>query len=115
MGCSRPVFPHQRKKWLKHIRNDVGGHFGHAATLSALSMLSDDACGSIAVEPLEDAVRLKLQFAGQIATTVLLKHLPNHDVAKFEQLLKDCILPAYEYAIHCVVMLVRAFLWKRFS
>jgi hypothetical protein len=96
---------------LKGIRNDIGGHFGHTAALNALSILSSEECGSIAGG---DDAQLKLHLAGEIATTALLKHLPDHDVAKFDELFRGFILSGYRYAIDCVAILVREFLWERF-
>jgi len=101
------------KDLVTQIRNDIGGHFGHKAALNALSLLSSDVCGSIAFG--DDDQKLRLHFAGEIAATALLKHLPGKDVAEYTTLIQTCIGPGYEHAINCVYILVQEYLWERFG
>jgi hypothetical protein len=97
---------------LKAIRNDIGGHFGHQAALNALDRLSPDAYSAI---ELVDGRDLRLHFAGEIAASALLPHLPNDDIKEYAALLRDCIKPAYKHATRCVQILVLKYLWGRFG
>src|ERR1035438_8526446 len=65
---------------LRELRNDIGGHFGHQAALNALDRLSPDAYSAI---ELVDGRELRLHFAGEIAASALLPHLPNDDIKKY--------------------------------
>jgi hypothetical protein len=108
------------EKTLNNIRNDIGGHFGQQAALNAVSLLLPGAYGSIAAA---DDLRLKgsgadylkLHFALEIAGTALLEHLPNRDIAQYETLFRDFLMPGYQHAINCVYILVREYLWDRFE
>jgi len=97
---------------LREIRNDIGGHFGHQAALNALDRLSPDAYSAI---ELVDGRELRLHFAGEIAASALLPHLPNDDIKEYATLLRNCIKPAYKHATRCVQILVLKYLWGRFG
>lgn len=88
---------------LKAIRNDVGGHFGHKAALNAIDCLRPDAYSTIEIVDKRD---LRLHFAGEIAASALLPHLPNADINEYGPLLRGCIKPAYKHATRCVQILV---------
>jgi len=97
---------------LKAIRNDIGGHFGHQAALNALDRLRPDAYSAV---ELVDGRDLRLHFAGEIAASALLRHLPNDDIKEYKALLEDVIKPAYTHACRCVQVLVFKYLWERFG
>jgi hypothetical protein len=106
------AFFEQNESLLKAIRNDIGGHFGHAAALNAVDNLRPDAYSAI---ELVDGREFRLHFAGEIAATALLPHLENDDIEEFETLLRDCVVPAYKHATRCVQMLVMEYLWPRWG
>jgi hypothetical protein len=102
----------QNEVLLRAIRNDLGGHFGHQASLNAVDKLRPDALSSI---ELVDGRDLRLHIAGEIAASALLPHLQNDDIKEYEALLTDCIMPAYKHAARCVQMLVVEYLWPNFG
>jgi hypothetical protein len=118
-------FFNANEAFLQQIRNDIGRHFGHQAAVNALSMLEPDACGSITLaldvaEPRAHRTvradqQLKLHFAGEIAGTALLRHLPDRDITQYGAFLTDILVPGYLHAINCVYILVREYLWDRFG
>jgi hypothetical protein len=97
---------------LREIRNDIGGHFGHQAALNALDGLSPGAYSTI---ELVDGREFRLSFAGEIAASAILPHLPNDDIEGYAALLRDTIKPAYKHATRCVQILVLKYLWGRFG
>jgi hypothetical protein len=97
---------------LKAIRDDIGGHFGHKAALKALDGIRPDAYSAI---ELVDGKDFRLHFAGEIAASALLPHLPNDDIKEYAVLLRDCLKPAYKHACRCVQILVIKCLWGRFG
>jgi len=110
---------------LQAIRNDIGGHFGLDAALSALSMLQPGTCGSFTLaqdvverrehQTLHADQQWRLHFAAEIAGTALLKHLPDGDITKYGAFFRDLLAPGYQHAINCVDILVREYLWDRFG
>lgn len=100
------------KSRLRVIRNDIGGHFGQQAALNALDHLRPDACSTI---ELVNGWELRLQFAGEIAASALLPHLPGNDIKEYGALLRDCIKPAYGHATRCVQALASRYLWELFG
>lgn len=79
---------------IKKIRNDVGGHFGEAASRYAVAQTDPDIAVSLTVESdVDRSRRLTVGFAGHLAATALFKHAPggeSEDKARFviELLLK---------------------------
>jgi len=106
------TFFEKNESLLRAIRNDIGGHFGHQAALNALDKLRPDAYSSI---ELVDGRELRLQFAGELAASALLRHLQNDDIKEYKALLRDCIKPAYKHAARCAQMLVAEYLWQSFG
>jgi hypothetical protein len=115
------AFFRANEKKIKEIRGDIGGHFGNKAALNAVSRLLPTARGSIALAhdiPLKEggtAEQLKLHFSLEVAGSALLQHLPDHDIAQYEALFTDFVVPGYEHAINSVYVLVREYLWDRFG
>jgi hypothetical protein len=97
---------------LGKIRNDIGGHVGHAAALNAIDSFGRDSFSTI---ELVDGDEFRLQFAGEIAASAILPHLDNDDIQAYETLLRECIMPAYRHAARCVQLLVIEYLWPRFG
>jgi hypothetical protein len=79
------TFFEKNESLLRAIRNDIGGHFGHRAALNALDKLRPDAYSSI---ELVDGRELRLQFAGELAASALLRHLQNDDIKEYKALLR---------------------------
>jgi len=101
-----------KESLLQEIRNDIGGHFGHQAALNALDHLRPDDYGTI---EFVDGREPRLRFAGEIAASAMLRHLPNEDIKEYDPLLRDCIMPAFRHATSCVQILVFKYLWGRFG
>jgi hypothetical protein len=106
------AFFEENEAFLRAIRNDIGGHFGHVAALNALDKLRPDAFSTI---ELLDGKELRLHFAGEIAASALLPHLQNEDITEYQALLRECIIPAYKHATQCVQILVLEYLWPNFG
>ena len=70
---------------LESVRNDIGGHFGQKAAIYAKDNLDPTAVGKIEAKYMET---IHLHFAGEIAASAALRHLPGSTAKKrFENLL----------------------------
>ena len=98
----------------KKIRNDVGGHFGNAAAVYAVTHGQPDASGRIELQMTnggkEGAV---LGFASEIAATALLRHLPSERPEEKPRALFEEVQTAFRYAVRAVEYVVAVYLWKR--
>lgn len=106
------------KRWLRSIRNDVGGHFGGKAAQYAIDHLPSTAVGIIELDLSQDkspmAHPLRLHFCTAIATTALLKHSPKlaqRDQA--DEIVTECFT-AHGHATNATKALLK-YLWPRFT
>jgi hypothetical protein len=104
------------KRRLKDVRNDIGGHFGLPAARESVMRLPGDSIGKLELVVKSGEVKdIKLYFAGEMACTALLKHLPDCDISNYRDFFEVMILPGFRHAKECVGVLCAAWLWPRFG
>jgi len=100
----------QHEPFLKKVRNDIGGHFGHAAAKYAIENLVPTTIGRIRIEKKEKTIHL--YFAEEIAATAMKRNLSSED-AEFSQLSSTAVA-CFKAATECVHCIVISELWERF-
>ena len=113
-------FKKQEKKFWKPLRNDVGGHFGTAAALYAVSFIHQDL--SVRDAPVNIEIRqgsssnqagVRLCFAQEIAAIALLGNLSGKTTDEKVKMLMAEIQQAFPHAIKAVGCLVDVYLLKK--
>jgi hypothetical protein len=69
-------YTNDSRQYRDTLRNDFGGHFGHAAARYAVRSINDSAVASIEVyrTPGENRAGARLRFAGELAATAMGRH-----------------------------------------
>lgn len=102
---------------VKSLRNDIGGHFHHAAAEFATRHAEPDATAQIEItfDPSGKGAGVKLHYAGEIAATAFSRSLPGKKrrIEEFADVICT-IRDAYAHATQAMHALVIAFLWNRF-
>lgn len=103
-------------RYVKRLRNNVGGHFGSQAGELAIKNLLPDAVGSLEVRFTDMGKGgATLFFATEIAATGTLCHVPGATVpAKARRLLRHALV-AYRWATRAVDCITVYYLWERFG
>ena len=99
-------FLDENRAMIEKVRNDVGGHFGEAASRYAVEQTDRDSSISLTIESdLKRRKRLRVGFAGDLTAAALVRHAPGADPSErarfvFELLLKGlrCAMDI-EYAV----------------
>jgi hypothetical protein len=117
MWSSATDFFHSKRDLIQKVRNDIGGHFGAKAAIYAVQNLSPEAVGKIEIGYVQDGPRdPQLHFAGEIAASAFLRHLPG---ASVEQqvvfFMRDVLVEGYRHAKECAQVLLVLNLWPRFG
>ena len=103
-------------RYLRDIRNDFGGHFGHAAARFAIDNLHDGgAVFEYAANPLKNTGTVRFKFAWQIVAASMRRHSRADGLADHFRLMFRLVLAAYGHAARCSQILARYDLWLRFS
>lgn len=106
----------REEKFLKGVRNDVGGHFGIHAARYAVANIPANAVGRVEVETTMKGNAPKLCFAGEVAATAMLRHLPGSDTAeKVRSFYHGHILIASRHATNATHILTIEYLFPRFG
>jgi hypothetical protein len=106
----------QYHETLKKVRNDVGGHFHFEAAKAAVENFDSDAVGKLEITVSRDRVGYKLLFAGEIAATASLRHLPGAESEeRARKLAVDLIKKGSTHATAAMYVLVENFLLERFG
>jgi hypothetical protein len=103
-------------RYIKRLRNNVGGHFGSETEELAIKNLLPDAVGSIEVRFTDGGKGgAALFFATEIAATGTLCHVPGATIpAKARRLLRHAYV-AYRWATRAVDCITVHYLWGRFG
>lgn len=100
---------------LKRVRNDIGGHFGHAAARYAIDNMESSTVGVIELSNEGPSkVGVKLHFAGDIAVTAMLRHRGNESPKEFATKLIRVVAVGYGQAIMAIDSINAFYLWDRF-
>jgi len=101
----------RHERFLKLVRNDIGGHFGQQAAVFAVAHFDPEAVGKI--QRAERTVHL--HFAGELAATASLRHLRGStNEQKFSRLLRE-VVAGFRHATRCTHCVVLGYLWERFG
>jgi hypothetical protein len=104
---------------LKQVRNDIGGHFGSKAARYAVENLGSTATSKI--EMIHHAQKpgrpeFRLNFAGELAASAFVRHLPGATVEEqVETFFQDVLVQGYRHATSSVHVLATLHLWPRFG
>lgn len=109
-------FFRRRTKFLNHLRNDVGGHFGVKATERAIRTLDDKEVGFMEAAWLAGGESgFKLKFAAQIAATCLIDHCRGASADERLRWFFRFMNAAYAHAIRATNILAMNYFWPRFE
>lgn len=103
---------------IKNVRNDIGGHFGASAAIYAVDNLKPTAVGKIEYQCDSRSMPTKpfLHFAGEIAATSFLRHLPGvTDEEKVKRFFEEVLLEGYKAATKSVHFLLAVIISPRFG
>ena len=104
---------------LKQVRNDIGGHFGSKAARYAVENLGSTATGKI--ELIHHAQKpgrpeFRLNFAGELAGSAFVRHLPGASIEEqVETFMQKILVEGYRHASQAVHVLAALYLWPRFG
>jgi hypothetical protein len=110
------AFFESNESLIKKVRNDIGRHFGNSAATYAISKLDPKAMGKVELS-YDDTGRCdpRLHFAGEIAASAFLRHLPGGSVQeKLDGFIRDVLVEGYKHAAQAVQVLLVLYLWPRF-
>ena len=105
-----------QKAFMNKLRDDVGGHFGEQAAAYSVSHFSPDAIGRLEFRMDDQRHRTepRLLFAGEIAATAMLRHLPGGGPpVEIQRMIKNCA-ECYRHATSCVHAVIATILVPRF-
>lgn len=107
----------EKDKLIKLVRHDMGGHFGLCAAKYAVENIRPNVVGKVELEFRHPhKANLKLHFAGEIAATVLGKHLSgSSSKEKFGNFFKEILNPGYKHATSFMIAIGHSFLLPRFK
>jgi hypothetical protein len=110
-------FFRSKEQLIRDVRHDIGGHFGSKAAIYAVRNLSPKV-GKI--EFRYDVRNLpsdpRLHFAGEIAASAFLRHLPGVSVEQqVGGFIKNVLVEGYRHAANCVQIILVLHLWPRFG
>ena len=114
------AFFHSKELAIRRVRHDIGGHFGSKAAIYAVENLSPMTTGKIEVRhdyaSAKPRLEFRFHFAGNIAASAFLKHLPGETVQEqVETFMKDTLVEGYHHAMKSVQVLAALYLWPRFG
>ncbi len=100
---------------LKKVRNDIGGHFGHAAARYAIENVDNSIVAEIELRNEGPSrVGVKLHFAGDIAVTAMLRHRGNQSPEDFAMEIMRIVALGFGQAIMAIDAINAYYLWDRF-
>lgn len=111
-------FFHSKERLIQSVRNDIGGHFGSKAAIYAVPNLGTGTVCKIEIKyDVQNSPRPpELHFAGEIAASAFLRHLPGTSVdEQVGGFMTDVLVQGYRHATECVHVLVVLYLWPRFG
>jgi hypothetical protein len=104
------------ESFFQMVRNDIGGHFGLNAARYALTDLPYDYAGVIEiVRGGKNGAGVKLEFAGQIATSAMFRHKGKHDDKWYLYRLLRLSVAGYRHGIRAVNSIAAFYLWDKFA
>lgn len=112
------AFFRSKESLIKQVRHDIGGHFGSKAAIYAVANLSPKAVSKVQLTYRGPNRRCdpRLHFAGDIAASAFLRHLPGATVhEQVERFLKGVLVEGYRHATNSVQVLLALILWPRFG
>lgn len=106
------LFFRRHERFLKNVRNDIGGHFGLAAARFAVNSLDPEAVGKI---ELRKDKTVHLHFVGELVATASLRHLRRAtNEQRFSRLLR-VVVAGFRHATRCCHCVALGYLWDRFG
>ena len=108
-------FDRPAERFIKDIRNDVGGHFGEDAAKEGLRRLRENSTGKMELNQFDGQIDMRLHFVSEIVATALLPHLKDEDIANFKHLMSELIFPGLNHAALCTNAVCRDWVWPRFG
>ncbi len=104
------------ERFLKDVRNDIGGHFGHPAAISSLKDIPYSTVGKMEVEHASNGLlNVKLLFAGEIAAAAFSRQRNNKPPLEFAKYLIRLTKRGYRLSTQAVQIISYNYLWKRFG
>jgi hypothetical protein len=111
-------FFRSKERIIEQVRNDIGGHFGSKAAIYAVAKLTPEAVGKVELRYDRQRLRVgfRLNFAGDIAATAFVRHLPGATVQeKVENFMQGVLAEGYSHATNSADVLAALHLWPRFG
>ena len=100
---------------LQLVRNDIGGHFGHAAARYAIQNMESSVVGRIEIaREAPNRAGVKLHFAGEIVVNAMLRHRRSDAPEVYVSRLYRIIALGYGQAIKSIDSINAYYLWNRF-
>ena len=104
------------ERFFELVRNDIGGHFGLGAAIYALSDLPPEYVGIIEImRGGKNGAGVKLEFAGQIATSAMFRHKGKHTDEWYLYHLLRLTRAGYRHAIRAINSIAAFYLWDKFA
>jgi len=101
--------------FLKKVRNDIGGHFGHPAARYAIQNMGSSVVGKIEIATEKSLTGVKLHFAGEIAVYAMVRHKGDKSPEDFVRYLIRIISIGYRQAFLSIDSINAYYLWPKFG
>lgn len=109
-------FLRRYERFIKDIRNDIGGHFGSKAAEYAVANFRPDAIGKFEIFGYDSrTVEMRPMFVGEIAATALHRQLSNTNANDRYKRMFRVIKVGWRHGTRCTQILALFHLWDRFG
>jgi hypothetical protein len=107
-------FLDENRVMIDKVRNDVGGHFGEAASRYAVEQMDGESSISLTIETdISRSKRLKVGFAGDFAATALLRHAPGGDPSERARFVFELLLQGLKYVMEVEYAVFGPSVWHK--
>jgi len=104
----------ENRAMIERVRNDVGGHFGEAASRYAVGQSDRDSSISLTIESdVAHSKRLKVGFAGDLAAAALVGHAPGADASEKARFVFELLLVGLKHAMDVVYAVFGPSVWHK--
>jgi hypothetical protein len=99
---------------VRRIRNDVGGHFGEAASRHAVRHIDRESTAAFTLEyDINRGMRVTFGFAGEIAATALLRHAKGENTEDQARFVFALLAEGLKHAMLIVVAVFGLDMWNK--
>jgi hypothetical protein len=108
------------ERFVKAVRNDIGGHFGPKAAKYAIANFRTDVQGKFELTRYDTrGAGMRVYFAGEIAATATFRNLPGEETkeasgVRYRRLLR-IVTTGWKYGTQSTNCIAAHYLWARFA